>query len=61
MWPECSPKAAQMWPQFEILRPEICPCKFPIAQAQPRLKLQARNPTCTMKKVARPSPNFGLK
>ena len=58
MWPECGPKAARMRPEFKILRPEISPCKFPVARAQPGLKLQARNPTRTMKKVARPSPNF---
>ena len=56
MWPECGPKAARMRPEFKILRPEISPCKFPVARAQPGLKLQARNPTRTMKKVARPSP-----
>ena len=52
MWPECGPKAARMRPEFKILWPEISPCKFPVARAQPGLKLQAR----TMKKVARPSP-----
>ena len=57
MWPECGPKAARMRPEFKILRPEISPCKFPVARAQPGLKLQARNPTRTMKKVARPSPS----
>ena len=56
MWPECGPKAARMRPEFKILRPEISPCKFPVARAQPGLKLQARNPTRTMKKVTRPSP-----
>ena len=56
MWPECGPKAARMRPEFKILRPEISPCKFPVARAQPGLKLQARNPTRTMKKGARPSP-----
>ena len=61
MWPECGPKAARMRPEFKILRPEISPCKFPVARAQPGLKLQARNPTCTMKKVARPSPNYTSK
>ena len=58
MWPECGPKAARMRPEFKILRPEISPCKFPVARAQPGLKLQARNPTRTMKKGARPSPSF---
>ena len=57
MRPECGPNAARMRPEFEILRPEISPCKFPVARAQPGLKLQAQNPTRTMKKVARPSPN----
>ena len=62
MWPECGPKAARMRPEFKILRPEISPCKFPVARAQPGLKLQARNPTRTMKKVARPSPTwYGIK
>ena len=56
MRPECGPNAARMRPEFEILRPEISPCKFPVARAQPGLKLQARNPTRTMKKGARPSP-----
>ena len=60
MWPECGPKAARMRPEFKILRPEISPCKFPVARAQPGLKLQARNPTRTMKKVARPSPKCNL-
>ena len=45
-----------MRPEFKILRPEISPCKFPVARAQPGLKLQAQNPTRTMKKVAWPSP-----
>ena len=40
-----------MWPEDEILQPEMNPWK-------PEPKPQARNPTRTMKKVARPSPNF---
>ena len=66
MWPECGPKAAQkrpecgpnaarMRPEFEILRPEINPCKFPVTRPRPMPKLKARNPTPTMKKVTRPS------
>ena len=57
MWPKCSPKVAQMWPEFEILWPEINPWKFPVPRARPGPKLQARNPTRSMKKEARPSPN----
>ena len=58
MWFKCSPKVARMWPEFEILWPEINPWKFPVTRARPGPKLQARNPTRTMKKEARPSPNF---
>ena len=60
MWFKCSPKVARMWPEFEILWPEINPWKFPVTRAQPRPKLQAQNPTSTMKKEARPSPNFAV-
>ena len=58
MWFKCSPKVARMWPEFEILWPEINPWKFPVTRARPGPKLQARNPTRTMKKVARPSPTI---
>ena len=56
MWFKCSPKVARMWPEFEILWPEINPWKFPVTRARPGPKLQARNSTRTMKKEARPSP-----
>ena len=58
MWPKCGPKVAQKWPEFEIFWPEINPSKFTVTRARPVPKLQARNPTRTMKKVARPSPNI---
>ena len=56
MRPKCGPNAARMWPEDEILQPEMNPWKFSVARAQPEPKPQARNPTRTMKKVARPSP-----
>ena len=56
--PKCGLKVARKWPKFEIFWSEINPSKFAVTQAQPMLKLQARNPTRTMKKVARPSPTF---
>ena len=56
MWPKCGPNAARMWPEDEILQPEMNPWKFSVARARPEPKPQARNPTRTMKKVARPSP-----
>ena len=49
-----------MWPEDEILQPEMNPGKFSVARARPEPKPQARNPTRTMKKVARPSPNHFL-
>ena len=55
---KCGPNAARMWPEDEILQPEINPWKFSVARARPEPKPQARNPTRTMKKVARPSPSF---
>ena len=58
MWPKCGPNAARMWPEYEILWPVINPWTFPVARARPEPKPQARNPARTMKKVARPSPNF---
>ena len=60
MWFKCSPKVARMWPEFEILWPEINPWKFPVTRARPGSKLQARNPTRTMKKEARPSPTLTI-
>ena len=60
MWPKCGPNAARMWPEYEILWPVINPWTFPVARVQPEPKPQARNPARTMKKVARPSPNFCL-
>ena len=45
-----------MWPEDEILQPEMNPWKFFVARARPEPKPQARNPTRTMKKVTRPSP-----
>ena len=51
------PNAAQLWPKDEILQPEMNPWKFSVAQARPKPKPQAQNPTRTMKKVARPSPS----
>ena len=56
MWPRCGPKVARKWPEFEIFWPEINPPKFTVTRARPVPKLQAQNPTRTMKKVARPSP-----
>ena len=56
MRPKCGPNAARKWPEFEIFWPEINPSKFTVTRAQPVQKLQSRNPTRTMKKVARPSP-----
>ena len=61
MWPKCGPNAARMWPEDEILQPEMNPWKFSVARARPEPKPQARNPTRTMKKVARPSPKQGFK
>ena len=58
MRPKCGPNAARMWPKDEILQPEMNPWKFFVARAQPEPKPQARNPTRTMKKVARLSPNL---
>ena len=55
MRPESGPNVAG-WPEIEIFWPEINPWKFPATRAQPGPKPQARNPTRTMKKVARPSP-----
>ena len=55
-WPKYGPNAAQMWPEYEILQPKMNPWKFSVARARPEPKPQARNPTRTMKKVARPSP-----
>ena len=52
MWPKCSPNVAQKWPEFEISWPKINPSKFIVTRAQPVPKLQAQNPTRTMKKVA---------
>ena len=60
MWPKCGPNAARMWPEYEILWPVINPWTFPVARARPEPKPQARNPARTMKKVARPSPNYNL-
>ena len=56
MRPKCGPNAARKWPEFEIFWPKINPSKFTVTRARPVPKLQARNPTRTMKKVARPSP-----
>ena len=56
MWPKCGPNVARMWPEDEILQPEMNPWKFSVARARPEPKPQARNPTRTMKKVTRPSP-----
>ena len=58
MWPKYSPKVARKWPEFEIFWPEINPSKFTVTRARPVPKLQAQNPTRTMKKVAQPSPTF---
>ena len=58
MWPKCGPNVARMWPEDEILQPEMNPWKFSVARARPEPKPQARNPTRTMKKVARPSPTI---
>ena len=60
MWPKCGPNAARKWPEFEIFWPEINPSKFTVTRARPVPKLQARNPTRTMKKVAQPSPKMKL-
>ena len=60
MRPKCGQNAALKWPKFEIFWPEINPSKFTITQARPMPKLQAQNPTRTMKKVVQPSSTFWI-
>ena len=57
-WPEIGPKLARNWPNLKYFSPKLTRGTLPVARARPGPKPQARNPTRTMKQVARPSPTF---